>query len=176
MADESWELRGNVFTRDGERYLPLYEAKLFHQYDHRFATFEGVSAQARKNGNARAMTPAEKADPEAVVLPRYWVPEKEVTKRLDKSESAEFTLLTDQTIDSSPNWLTARSQEDHPGNRQADGNLRHDSHRRTERLRYNDSGWLIVFRDISRSTDQRTSIFAAIQGTAVSNQAPLLDY
>ena len=99
LVDAGWELRGNVFTRDGEQYLPLYEAKLFHQYDHRFATFEGVSAQARKNGNARAMTPAEKADPEAVVLPRYWVPEEEVTKRLDKSESAESTLLTDRTID-----------------------------------------------------------------------------
>ena len=98
LADEGWELRGNVFTRDGERYLPLYEAKLFHQYDHRFATFEGVSAQARKNGNARAMTPAEKTDLDAVVLPRYWVPEEEVTKRLDKSassESSDLMLLTD---------------------------------------------------------------------------------
>ena len=177
LADEGWELRGNVFTRDGERYLPLYEAKLFHQYDHRFATFEGVSAQARKNGNARAMTPAEKADPEAVVLPRYWVPEKEVTKRLDKSESSDLTLLTDyrRPMD---NLAATRSQEDHTSNRRADGNLRHDAHRRTERLRYNDSGWLIVFRDISRPTDQRTSIFAAIRGTAVSNKAPLvsIDY
>ena len=97
LGDEGWELRGNVFMRDGERYLPLYEAKLFHQYDHRFATFEGVSAQARESGNARAMTAEEKADPEVVVLPRYWVPEEEVTKRLDKSESSDLTLLTDYT-------------------------------------------------------------------------------
>ena len=45
LDEEGWLLRGNVFVRDGERYLPLYEAKLFHQYDHRFATFEGVSAE-----------------------------------------------------------------------------------------------------------------------------------
>ena len=95
LIDEGWELRGNVFTRDDRRYLPLYEAKLFHQYDHRFATFEGVSAAERKNGNARAVTPAEKMDPDAVVVPRYWVPEEEVTKRLDKSESSDSMLLTD---------------------------------------------------------------------------------
>jgi len=86
LIGDGWELRRNVFTRDGERYLPLYEAKLFHQYDHRFATFEGIPAQAIRSGNARAMTSDEKADPETVVLPRYWVPEAEVTKRLDKSE------------------------------------------------------------------------------------------
>ena len=45
LEDEGWELNGNVFLRDGERYLPLYEAKMFHQYDHRFATFEGVSGK-----------------------------------------------------------------------------------------------------------------------------------
>ena len=86
LIGDGWELRGNVFTRDGEWYLPLYEAKLFHQYDHRFATFDGVPAQAIRSGNARAMTSDEKADPETVVLPRYWVPEEDVMKRLDKSE------------------------------------------------------------------------------------------
>ena len=86
LIGDGWELRGNVFTRHGERYLPLYEAKLFHQYDHRFATFDGVPAQAIRSGNARAMTSDEKADPETVVLPRYWVPEEEVMKRLGKSE------------------------------------------------------------------------------------------
>ena len=43
LEDEGWELHRNVFSRDGERYIPLYEAKLFHQYDHRFATFDDVS-------------------------------------------------------------------------------------------------------------------------------------
>ena len=185
LVEERWELHENVFTRDGERYLPLYEAKLFHQYDHRFATFEGVSVQARKNGKAHAMTQEEKADPEAVILPRYWVPEEEVKKRLDKSTMMSTFFEPSRAEPSraepsrystaSRNWLAARSQEDHSGNRRADRNLCHDSHRRTERFRDNGSDWLIVFRDISSPTNQRTSIFAAIQGTAVSNKAPLLD-
>ncbi|MXY42970.1 MAG: N-6 DNA methylase, partial [Dehalococcoidia bacterium] len=33
LISEGWHLVGNVFVRDNRRYLPLYEAKLFHQYD-----------------------------------------------------------------------------------------------------------------------------------------------
>ena len=46
LQADGWELQGNIFLREDERYLPLYEAKLFHQYDHRFATFEGASERA----------------------------------------------------------------------------------------------------------------------------------
>ena len=42
LVGEGWQLEGNIFVRGDRRYLPLYEAKLFHQYDHRFATFHGV--------------------------------------------------------------------------------------------------------------------------------------
>ena len=87
LAEAGWRLQGNVFTRGKERYVPLYEAKLFHQYDHRFATFEGVSAKDIRNGNARQMTAQEKANPETVIVPRYWVPENEVAERVDKREA-----------------------------------------------------------------------------------------
>ena len=72
LEGEGWELEGNVFVLEDEeeRYLPLYEAKLFHQYDHRFATFDGVSAKDIRNGNARPMTAAEKANLKTVVIPR----------------------------------------------------------------------------------------------------------
>jgi len=54
--------------------VPLYEAKLLHQYDHRWATYDG--------GDARDLTDAEKADPSWTVIPRYWVPRAEVESRL----------------------------------------------------------------------------------------------
>ena len=87
------------------RYLPLYEAKLFHQYDHRFATFHGVQEEALRGGNARDMTSVEKADPLTVVIPRYWVPEEEVTIRLDKREE------TSQTSSSQTDRQTGISQQ-----------------------------------------------------------------
>ena len=78
--------------------MPLYEAKLFHQYDHRFATFDGVDEKALRGGNARELASIEKTDPEAVVIPRYWVPEEEVEQRLDKREAISNTILDRQTL------------------------------------------------------------------------------
>ncbi len=82
LEEQNWRLNGNIFERGEERYLPLYEAKLFHQYDHRFATFTDVSEQDSRKGNTRAMTSREKQDPDTVIVPRYWVPESEVLKKI----------------------------------------------------------------------------------------------
>ncbi|ODS51204.1 MAG: restriction endonuclease [Acidovorax sp. SCN 65-108] len=54
--------------------LPLYEAKLVHQFDHRWATYT-------PDGNSRDMTLAERQDPTATVTPRYWVDAREVWLR-----------------------------------------------------------------------------------------------
>ena len=90
LEGDGWRLEGNDFVREAERYVPLYEAKLFHQYDHRFATFEGAAEEAIGRGKARNLTEEEKADPRTVVVPRYWVPEKEVLKRLDINEETDY--------------------------------------------------------------------------------------
>jgi hypothetical protein len=71
------------FVRDGsdwverqsvERYVPLYEAKMIHQFDHRWATYDA--------GDSRDATGAEKTDPDFEPTPRYWVPAREVAERL----------------------------------------------------------------------------------------------
>ena len=97
LVSEGWHLNANVFVRGDRRHLPLYEAKLFHQYDHRFATFDGVDEESLRSGNARGVTPLEKVDPGAVVISRYWVPEEEVEKRLDKREEVGPTFTDRQT-------------------------------------------------------------------------------
>ena len=40
LEDDGWTLTGNVFIRDGDRMLPLYEARLIHHFDHRFASYD----------------------------------------------------------------------------------------------------------------------------------------
>ncbi|MCA9852230.1 MAG: N-6 DNA methylase [Dehalococcoidia bacterium] len=83
LEGQGYVLEGNVFVHaDGRRYLPLYEAKLFHQYDHRFATFKGVEAQEVMKGNARELPGTEKVRDGVVAIPRYWVPSHEVTERI----------------------------------------------------------------------------------------------
>lgn len=74
LEAEGWVLSGNSFERNGERMLPLYEAKMVHHFDHRWATYEGE--------HTRDLTAAEHDDPDVVALPRYWVAEPEVDSRL----------------------------------------------------------------------------------------------
>jgi hypothetical protein len=72
------DFRGGV--PDG--YLPLYEAKMMHQFDHRWATYEGVTSDELQKGLARELTHGEKRDPLRTVQPRYWVNREEVEARL----------------------------------------------------------------------------------------------
>ncbi|WP_116040790.1 Eco57I restriction-modification methylase domain-containing protein [Amycolatopsis palatopharyngis] len=78
LEADGWTLSGNVFSKGTQRRLPLYEAKMLHHYDHRWATYD-------EHGATHDFTLEEKQDPDAVVLPRYWVSEDDVpTDRLDK--------------------------------------------------------------------------------------------
>jgi hypothetical protein len=74
LEGDGWALDSNVFRKRDKAYLPLYEAKLLHQYDHRWATYDGAET--------RDLTATEKADPHCTVMPRYWVPAAEVETRL----------------------------------------------------------------------------------------------
>ncbi|MBA2946499.1 Eco57I restriction-modification methylase domain-containing protein [Streptomyces himalayensis] len=71
LESDGWTLTGNIFTRGGATMLPLYEAKMLHHYDHRWATYD-------PDGSTRDLALSEKQDSSAVVLPRYWVPQSEV--------------------------------------------------------------------------------------------------
>lgn len=70
-------------------FLPLFEPKLIHQFDHRWATYSG-------NGDGRDMTLAEKQDPSQNAQPRYWVDEREVLARVANvpARLAKAWLLT----------------------------------------------------------------------------------
>ena len=96
--------------------LPLYEAKMIHQFDHRWATYS-----ADGSGDVSI---AEKQDSAFSVTPRYWVEATEVEARLrDKG------------------W---------------------------------ERGWLMGWRDICRSTDERTVIASVVPRSGVGNQMPLM--
>ncbi len=112
------KLEGNVFVEaSGKRWLPLYEAKLIHHFDHRFATYEGASGD-----DPIAVRSEKKGDPAFAALPRNWVAESEVKEKLE-------------------NW---------------------------------DRQWLLGFRGIARSTDERTVIASVLPAFAVGNNLPLV--
>jgi hypothetical protein len=119
LEERGFRLSGNHFVKGEEVYLPLYEAKMIHQFDHRYGSFEGVT----ERGNVQLPTPseAEYSDPSYVSIPWYWVASSEVSKQIS-----------------------------------------------------DDRRWLVGFRNVARSTDERTAIFSVIPRCAVGNSMPLL--
>jgi hypothetical protein len=113
-----WTLSGNIFMRGNVRMLPLYEAKLVHQFDHRLACYS-KRAPGSQDTELPRLSLDEKQDPDRVPIPRYWVAEEKVEERL------------------ADRW---------------------------------DRSWLLGWRDICRSTDERTVISSAIPRSAVGDK------
>lgn len=67
-------------TKDSDDLVPLYEGKLFHQFDNRWATFDGAK-NSKGEPVERDVTQEEKADPGFAITPRYWVRKADVQAR-----------------------------------------------------------------------------------------------
>uniref|UniRef100_UPI00186624F8 endonuclease domain-containing protein n=1 Tax=Nostoc sp. MG11 TaxID=2721166 RepID=UPI00186624F8 len=112
MANDSGLFKNEV----GNDLVPLYEAKMFHQFDHYWATYTD-------DGNTRDLTDEEKGDVSFAVQPRYWVSRVEVENKL------------------AGKW---------------------------------DKNWLLGFRSICRSTDERTGIYSLLPKFGVGHKAPII--
>lgn len=123
LEADGWHLEKNIFCKDDEKYLPLYEAKMIHHYNHRYGDYSDLPPGSKSTQLPEV--PVERLkDPNYEPMPRYWVPEAEVESRL-----------------SQVGW-------------------EHD--------------WLLGWRDICRSTDERTVILSLLPRVGVSNKMPLI--
>jgi hypothetical protein len=104
--------------------LPLYEAKMLHHFNHRWATYDGE--------DARDTTLTERQDRAFTVQPRYWVDAPEVNERLKK--------------------------------RDREGNIVWEWER----------GWLLGWRDITNTTNERTVIACLLPRVGVGHKFPLM--
>ena len=75
----------------GPDRLPLYEAKLIHQLDHRWATYV-PSRKGRGEPEAVDVSLPQKQDANFEPRPRYWVDRDEVASRL-RSRRLEIRLV-----------------------------------------------------------------------------------
>ncbi len=85
LEQDGWTLNGNVFTKGSGAgamtCLPLYEAKMIHQFTHRWSTY---TASSRNAGTTRDVSLEELRNAEFYVQPRYWVAESEVREKLQQ--------------------------------------------------------------------------------------------
>ena len=95
LEADAWKLAGNVFRKDGAEYLPLYEAKMVHHFDHRWASY-------RMDGGKVVATDVslqDKENPDFTVLPRYWVAAREARLRAADLPKGLLSALRDHNMD-----------------------------------------------------------------------------
>lgn len=96
LRAEGAALVGNVWERGGYRWLPLYEAKMAHHFNHRFGDYtmkiEDSGATALPDISIEQLQ-----DPSYVVQPRYWVDEAEVRKAMRNPEAGWLLGFRDIT-------------------------------------------------------------------------------
>lgn len=80
MSNDSGLFKTHPRALEG-RALPLYEAKLIHQFDHRWATYAD-SPRSKGGVDTANVTSSDKLDPAFTVRPHYWVDEREVLARI----------------------------------------------------------------------------------------------
>ena len=211
--------QGGFASLPEEAYLPLYEAKMMHHFDHRWATYEGT--------DTRDVTQTEKGDPDFLALPRYWVDEAEVKRRVprrpemlasalevpEKSRrqivsktfcywaagywrkmgneakaekllaAAVPSYITDTQVDVFNKWAHGRQceqmQEWFPlteadVNRMSQAILSDPIPLAEELVERFTPRWLLGWRDIARSTDERTVIAGVLPWGGVGNNLPLM--
>lgn len=129
-----WELHGNVFVRDGERMLPLYEGKMAHLFDHRWNRYYDIG-----DNDYEAISTEVKQDAHGVTNPRKWVQESGLVPTVRKGKKVQVAGVS----------------------------------RRVEELGW-ERQWLLGWRDVARTTDERTAIPAFLPKVAVGHTFPLM--
>lgn len=98
---------GSGGQRDSRRYVPLYEGKMVHQFDHRRGDF--ALAKIKGDADYREIPSPESealANPSFEITPRYWVPADEVKARLATKEWKQSWLMGWRDITNATNERT----------------------------------------------------------------------
>ena len=98
QRDGIWQ--GNVFYVGEQCWLPLCEAKMFHQFEHRYGDYRDRPDDSESS--ALPQVPVKRLQlPEYATEPRYWVEKREVAARLtnrwDKSWLIGYRRITNAT-------------------------------------------------------------------------------
>jgi len=88
---------GNRFVCGEETYLPLYEGRMIHHFDHR-AVSVGINTETQfRSGVSIDTTIEEHANPRFMTLPRYWVAEPTTRNAISEYPNPWFFVFKDIT-------------------------------------------------------------------------------
>lgn len=92
LEGQGYILNGNIFTKNNKRYLPLYEAKMIHLFDHRFGTYEGQTQAQANQGKLPEVSNEQHSEASYCIKPRYWVDIAKVQDFLENKWTHEWVL------------------------------------------------------------------------------------
>jgi hypothetical protein len=109
LEDREFELGEDaIFRKEEEKevYLPLYEGKMIHQFDHRFNTFGDHSKE--NSEKKRKMTHKEKADTSKEAIPSNWVEKSDFEEEIQDWEwDASWIFAFRDVADATTNVRTS---------------------------------------------------------------------
>lgn len=109
LDDDGFTREGTDWIKDtGTRYVPLYEAKMFHHFEYRLGDARSLTERPVNTGFPRPGT-AELKDPHFEISPWYWVPANELRVRLLARAWARDWLLAFRDVTKAGNERTAIS-------------------------------------------------------------------
>ncbi len=89
-AEGFYPVQGNLWKRGEELYLPLYQGRMIHQFDHRANSVRFNPESTHNPYLSEEVTEAQHADPGFLPQTQYWVPTRNVEEAL--SQSRGYTL------------------------------------------------------------------------------------
>ena len=89
-AEGFYPVEGNRWKRGEELYLPLYQGRMIHQFDHRANSVRFNPASTHNPYLSEPVSEAQHADPDFRPQPQYWVPADNVETAL--SEGRGYAL------------------------------------------------------------------------------------
>jgi hypothetical protein len=97
LQKKGYKLRRNEWVKGKQKFLPLYEAKMIQAYDHRAASAITDKSKWGRQGQTIDSTLVEHQNSEFVVMPRWWVDESEVKKKLNGHKSNKILAFKNVT-------------------------------------------------------------------------------
>ena len=108
LADRGLELTfANRFQGNKEVYLPLYEGKMFMQYDHRAAAVVVDPKNIKRPATALESSLGQKQDPHYSSMPRFWVLADEVSSAIPQLSGDYFVTFKKVTSPTNERTLLA---------------------------------------------------------------------
>ncbi len=82
LEAENWILNGNIFEKENEKYLPLYEGKMVLQYDHRAADIKVSEGSIQRKAQPSGISIEDHFSSNRLAIPLFWVDEENVHEKV----------------------------------------------------------------------------------------------